>query len=196
MNRLIIASNNKGKISEIKQIFEGVFDEICGMSDIGIHTEVVEDGETFLDNAVKKAVGICRECGLPCLADDSGLCVDALDGAPGVYSARYSMHGDDDANMDKLLENLTNVPAAERTARFVSVVALAMPDGRVFHAEGSCDGSIGFEKRCKHGFGYDPLFISDEYNKTFAEITPEQKNAVSHRRRALNALREVLGDIL
>lgn len=154
-------------------------------------TDVEETGTTFEENALLKARSGCKEGKMPCIADDSGLCVDALDGAPGVYSARFAgEHGNDDKNNEKLLSLLSDVPPEKRTARFVSTVACVFPDGRELVVRGECEGKIGYEKRGENGFGYDPLFYVGE--RTFAEFTPEEKDAVSHRGNALRALTEAL----
>lgn len=153
--------------------------------------EVVEDGETFADNALLKARSACEISGMPAVADDSGLCVDVLDGAPGVYSARYAgNHGDDSANNALLLKNLENVPKDKRTARFVSAVACVFPDGDEFTVEGSCEGIIGFAEKGENGFGYDPLFYVGE--QSFAELSDSEKDKLSHRGKALKLLKERL----
>jgi len=182
--KLLIATGNAHKLREIRQIFKLPGLDILGMDSFSDAPEVVEDGETFEANAVKKAITLCRETGLWTLADDSGLEVDALDGAPGVYSARYAgEHGDYLANNNKLLDELAGV--GDRTARFQCAIALASPGGDVRVVEGSCEGRIGYEPRGSDGFGYDPLFIPDGYDVTFSEMSVENKNAISHRGRAL-----------
>ena len=151
-------------------------------------TDVEETGVTFEENAFLKADSGCKESGMPCIADDSGLAVDALDGAPGVYSARYAgEHGNDEKNNELLLENLSDVPADKRTARFVSTVCCCFPDGRHMTVRGECEGKIAFEPKGEGGFGYDPVFYLPELKKTYAELAPEEKNAISHRARALQA---------
>lgn len=189
--KLIIASNNAHKLVEIKAILGGAFDEILTMREAGIEHETVEDGLTFLENAEKKAREITMISGCPALADDSGLCVDALGGAPGIFSARFSgKHGDDAANNALLLEKLKGQP--NRNAHFTSAVVLTMPDGRKFEAEGYLDGIIADAPKGQNGFGYDPLFYVPEYGCTSAEMTPEQKNAISHRGNALRKLLAVI----
>ena len=191
---LVIASNNSHKVEEIRAILSHWFSEIHTMEEMGIHTEVVEDGETFSANARKKAVEIAAL--LPdfaVLADDSGLQVDALGGAPGVYSARYAGEGHDDgANNRKLLSALTGVPESERDAQFVCVIALLRPGKELLIAKGSCSGKISHSPAGENGFGYDPLFFLPERNCTFAQLTPEEKNRISHRSRALHALCDAL----
>ena len=191
--KLIIASNNAHKLVEIKAILGGHFEEILSMREAGIEHETVEDGSTFLENALKKAREIAEISGCCALADDSGLCVDALDGAPGIYSARFSgVHGDDKANNDLLLEKLADVPVGDRGAHFACAMALVRPDGSSVTAEGAIYGQIGFEEKGENGFGYDPLFIVPELGCTTAELPPEEKNRISHRFKALQALVEKL----
>jgi XTP/dITP diphosphohydrolase len=190
---LVIASKNKGKIREIRQIFA---DLPLRVVDAAALPDVVEDGGSFAENARKKAVEIARHTGLWALADDSGLEVDALRGAPGIHSARWS-GGGDEANNDKLLAELRDVPAPARTARYRAVVAVARPDGRVVaEAEGACEGLIGFERRGTGGFGYDPLFVVPQFGCTMAELAAEAKNRISHRGQALERLRVRLTDVL
>ena len=185
--KLIIASNNAHKLIEIKAILGDVFREILSMREAGITHETVEDGETFLENAEKKAREMAEISGCYALADDSGLCVDALDGGPGIYSARFAgEHGNDEANNDLLLQKLENV--TDRGAHYTCAMALACPDGRMITAEGYLYGEIGYERRGHNGFGYDPLFILPERGCTTAELSPEEKNAISHRANALHAL--------
>lgn len=185
--KLIIASNNTHKLTEIKAILGSVFDEILSMREAGIEHETVEDGNTFMENAEKKAREIAEISGCPALADDSGLCVDALGGAPGIFSARFSgVHGDDKANNRLLLQKLQGVE--DRSAHYTCAMALIWPDGKEVNAEGYLEGKIGFEEKGQNGFGYDPLFIISALNKTAAEISPEEKNGISHRAKALNEL--------
>lgn len=191
---LIIASNNKHKVEEIKEILSDEFDKIISLREAGIIHETVEDGKTFAQNAIKKATEICALSGMPALADDSGLCVSSLGGAPGVYSARYS--GDaanDKSNNALLLKNLASED--DRSAVFVCVVAIAYPDGKVVTAEGRVEGEITVEARGECGFGYDPLFLVKGTDKTYAEMTDSEKNAISHRGRALeNLLKKLRSD--
>ena len=185
--KLIIASNNKHKIIEIKQILGKYFDTILSLNEAGIDHETIEDGNTFLENANKKATEIAEISGCFSIADDSGLCVDALGGAPGIYSARYcGHHGDDEANNDLLIKNLTN--ESNRSAHYTCAIVLAAPNGKTFSAEDYMHGEIILKRQGNNGFGYDPIFFLPEYNKTVAEITPEEKNKISHRAKALVAL--------
>ena len=189
--KLLIASNNAGKVREFRELLSGKFEEICSMSEAGVHLEVEETGSTFLENAEKKAREICAATQTAAIADDSGLCVEALGGAPGVYSARYAgEHGNDEANIDLLLERLSG--EENRRAKFVSAVVLCLPDGQIFRATGEVRGLILDRRVGKGGFGYDPVFYAEELGKSFGEATPEEKNSVSHRSRALAALLEML----
>ncbi len=188
--RLVIASNNAGKIREIKAILGARFPSIVSMAEAGLHMDIEETGATFEENAILKARAVALACGGPALADDSGLAVDALGGAPGIYSARYS-GGDDQDNNDKLLREMQGM--ADRRARYVCAMALAHPDGMVLTAEGRCEGIIGTEPRGKRGFGYDPLFLVEGYDgQTMAELPDEEKNCISHRKRAIEALLDKL----
>ena len=190
MNKLIIATNNAGKVKEIKAIFEGIYDEVLSLKEAGISLEVEEDGVTFEQNAIKKAVEAAKVSGCDALADDSGLCVDALGGAPGVYSARYAgPHATDALNNEKLLAAMETVN--NRSAKFVSVVALARGN-EVITAYGEVCGEIVRRLAGCGGFGYDPLFMLPEWNLTFAQLPVEAKNKLSHRARALQALRDKL----
>ena len=191
--KLIIASNNKGKIREIKEILGEHFDEVISMREAGIDLDVVEDGKTFTENARKKALAVLAlipngEAAV--LADDSGLEVDALNGAPGVYSARFAENADhdDDANNAKLLALLENVPDDKRSADFACAMVLARHNMPCIEAVGKCYGTILREKSGNNGFGYDPLFYYPEFGASFAELSAEQKNQVSHRRRALELI--------
>ena len=188
--KLVIASNNKHKIAEIKAILSGKFDQILSLAEAGIEVDPEENGQTFAENALIKARACYELAGCACLADDSGLIVDALNGDPGVRSARYAGEPCDDArNNQKLLANMEQV--ADRTAHFVSVVALV--DGaREVTAEGRTSGRILTEYRGDGGFGYDPLFYADELGKTYAEATAEEKNKISHRAKALEGLVKII----
>ena len=188
----LIATHNMKKRDELQRILSPLGVHVLTADEAGVDlTDVEETGATFEENALLKARSGCKEGKMPCIADDSGLCVDALDGAPGVYSARFAgEHGNDDKNNEKLLSLLSDVPSEKRTARFVSTVACVFPDGRELVVRGECEGKIGYEKRGENGFGYDPLFYVGE--RTFAEFTPEEKDAVSHRGNALRALTEAL----
>ncbi len=188
----LIATHNMKKRDELQRILSPLGVHVLTADEAGVDlTDVEETGTTFEENALLKARSGCKEGKMPCIADDSGLCVDALDGAPGVYSARFAgEHGNDDKNNEKLLSLLSDVPPEKRTARFVSTVACVFPDGRELVVRGECEGKIGYEKRGENGFGYDPLFYVGE--RTFAEFTPEEKDAVSHRGNALRALTKAL----
>ncbi len=194
--KLIIASNNAHKVTEIKAILSGYFGEILSLREAGIELDVAEDGETFEENALKKAREVLAASGADAaLSDDSGLAVDALGGAPGVYSARYAGEGHDDAaNNKKLLEAMENVPEDARACRFVSAVALARRGAEPIVCRGEVEGRLLREARGEAGFGYDPLFYYESEGKTFAQMSAESKNLVSHRKRALEALRAALGE--
>lgn len=185
--KLVVASGNKNKLREIAEIFTEF--EVVSQKDAGFDVDVEETGETFVDNARLKAHAAAQALGCMALADDSGLCVDALNGAPGVYSARYcGYHGSDKENRDLLLKNMQGV--TNRAAHFTSAIVLAYPDGREIVAEGHTYGKILLEETGEGGFGYDCLFESDDLNKSFGLATAEEKNKVSHRFRALSALLE------
>ncbi len=192
LNKLLVATGNKGKLIEIRQILKGT--EVLGLKDVNINVDVEETGTTFAENAYIKAYEISKLSGLPVLADDSGLLVDALDGAPGVYSARFAgENANDDDNVNKLLGLLSHIPENERHARFACAMCLIFPDGRKIEAFGvSCEGYIINEKRGENGFGYDPVFYSPDYNKTFSQMSMEEKNKVSHRKAALTELSKKL----
>ena len=190
--KIIIATHNKHKLQEMSRILSPMGYQVVTDRDLGIElTDAEENGETFLDNARIKAESGCKESGLPCIADDSGLCVDALNGAPGVYSARYSgVHGDDDGNNKKLLSELEGVPTEKRTAHFACAICVSFPDGSEVTATGKCEGYIGYEKKGTNGFGYDPLFMVGD--RSLAEMTAEEKDAISHRGNALKELQKIL----
>lgn len=196
MQKLLIGTNNPGKRREYEELLASFADtlQITFPAQEGLALDVVESGETFEENARIKALAYAQASGLPSLADDSGLEVDALGGAPGVRSARYS--GPDSSDIDryrKLLDALASVPAGRRSARFRCVVALAQPDGTVHTADGVCEGEIGFAPRGEHGFGYDPIFIvADHDGHTMAQLPPQVKNEISHRARALIAIEPIL----
>lgn len=185
--RLIIASNNKHKIYEIKKILGGCFDEILSLSEAGIDHETVEDGSTFMENAMKKAREIAEISNEPSLADDSGITAHALGDEPGIFSARYSGgHGNDEDNNALLIERLRDKD--DKSAHYTCAMVLAYPDGKTITAEGYMYGRIIEEGRGEHGFGYDPIFIPDGESRTAAELSDEEKNAISHRGRALSLL--------
>lgn len=191
--KLLLATNNKGKLRELQAILADMPLELVIPADIGLDLDVPEDGSTYAENASKKAIAFHRASGLTCLADDSGLEVDALDGAPGLYSARYSSKpGATDADRRAfLLQNLADKPRPW-TARFRATVAIAGPEGSVQIAEGTCPGQIIPEERGTGGFGYDPIFLLDCLTQTMAELPEEIKNRLSHRARAVQATRPIL----
>ena len=183
--RIVFATGNQNKMEEIRQILADTGMEILSMKDAGVCAEVVEDGTTFEENASKKASQIAKLLQEDIvLADDSGLEIDYLNKEPGIYSARYQA----------LLYRLSGVEKERRTARFVCAIAAAVPDGRVFVTRGTIEGYIGWEPQGEHGFGYDPVFCVDEYDCSTAQLTMEQKNALSHRGNALRAMKKVLAD--
>ena len=188
--RYILASNNKGKLREMKTLLAGIGVEVVSQSEAGAHFEAEETGETFEENALIKARAACEALHEPAIADDSGLCVEALGGAPGVYSARYGGCKTDPERVDLLLKNLDG--EKNRRAEFVSCIACVFPNGDVLTAHGACEGTITTAPRGEGGFGYDPVFELPGTGKTMAELTEEGKNAVSHRGRALKAFQEKL----
>ena len=190
MKEIVIATSNPGKLEEFKEMLKDMEVELHYLAEWPGIEAPEENGRTFAANARLKATYYAKATGMTCIADDSGLEVQALDGEPGVYSARYAgVHGDDAANNAKLLVNLEGVADEDRTARFMSVVALIDTDGLVTYGEGACEGTIAHEGRGDHGFGYDPLFLPvDTPGKTMAELTADEKNAISHRFHALEHL--------
>lgn len=198
---LVMATRNPGKVRELKDLLQGLGVELLSLADFPDLPEIPEEGATFAENAAAKAREVARLTRLPALADDSGLEVEALKGRPGVFSARYAQDRTQPAtptdadNWRKLLDEMQGVPREERGARFVCEIALALPDGRVFTARGECTGFIALKPKGEHGFGYDPVFRVPEYGRTMAELGPEIKNRISHRARALAALRELLADL-
>ena len=196
MTKLMVGTNNRGKVREYEELLANMPGalQITFPAQESLALEVEETGETFEANARIKALAYAQASGLPSLADDSGLEVDALAGAPGVHSARYAGPGSSDADRyRKLLDALGDTPTGQRSARFRCVVAFALPDGTVRTASGTCEGEIGFSPRGEHGFGYDPVFIVEGHGgRTMAELPPEVKNEISHRARALMALRPIL----
>lgn len=193
MDTIVAATRNRYKIEEIEKILKEFDMSIVSRDDAGVpDVEIVEDGETFEENSYKKAYEIMKLSGRPSVADDSGLCVDYLGGAPGVMSARFTPSGDDEENNRKVLELLEGVPFGDRTARYVAVITLVYPDGRTVSARGECEGHIIEEERGTNGFGYDPMFQPAGYDRTFGELSPEIKNRISHRAKALVKLREKL----
>lgn len=195
MQKVIFATSNQGKVREIKAIIEetGADVEVLSLKEAGITTEIIEDGTTFEENALIKARTICKETGLLTLADDSGLEVDYLGGEPGIYSARYL--GEDTPHSIKnpsIIKRLEGVPDEERTARFVCACAAVFPDGREEVLRETMEGRIAYEEKGENGFGYDPLFYLPEYGCTNAELSPEEKNKISHRGKALRAMCELI----
>ena len=208
--KFVLASHNRKKLAEMQEILRELGVEVVLQSDVGLDLEPEENGTTFAENAAIKAMAVMQASGLPAIADDSGLCVDALDGAPGVYSARYcGHHGDDEANNDKLLEKMKDVPAGQRGAKFVAAVCFILPEGRHLTCVGECPGCVAFERLAgDYGFGYDPLFIPDECGvgkhdkrpntegRSYAQLTPDEKDAISHRGNALAEMEKKLPDFL
>jgi len=190
MSTLVLATRNRGKIAEMQRLLDSFSLSIAVRSSSEFEVDDVEEtGNTFEENALLKATTIARATGLPAIADDSGLCIDALGGAPGIYSARWAgTHGDDLANIRKVLEQLSSVPPSERSARFICVIALALPDGRSEVVRGELPGEIRRESAGSNGFGYDPIFQPTGFLQTLAEMTPEAKDEISHRARALREI--------
>jgi XTP/dITP diphosphohydrolase len=189
---LVLATRNQGKIKEFRRILDAISNgaiNLVGLEEFPHTTEVEETGTTFKANALLKARSICAETGLPAIADDSGLCVDALDGAPGIFSARYAgVHGNDQANNEKLLRDLENVPEGKRTAHFICAAALVLPDGREHVTEEIFEGSILFAPIGAHGFGYDPLFRPHGLTISSAQMSADEKDLISHRGKSLRAV--------
>jgi XTP/dITP diphosphohydrolase len=193
MTELVLASGNKGKLAEFQRLLEGLDVQIHSMKEYPEIGEIVEDGSTFAENALIKARAVCKATGKPAMADDSGLAVDALDGAPGIYSARFAGEQRSDAdNNAKVLQLLEHVEDSKRTARFFCVIAIVLPDGREYTVEGTCEGTILHALQGEGGFGYDPLFYVESLDKTFAELTMEEKNHISHRGHANRKAVEII----
>lgn len=190
--KIFIATKNQKKLTELERILIPMGFEVLSEKDLSeTFPDVVEDGTTFEENAIIKASAGLKNTGLISVADDSGICVDYLGGAPGIFSARYSgEHGDDESNNQKLLSELDGVPLSKRTARYVAAIACVFPDGKKFTVRGECEGKIGFEPKGSNGFGYDPYFISEL--GVMAELTSEQKDSISHRGKALKLFKEEL----
>jgi len=189
--RIVLATHNAGKRREWVELLAGLEVDVVLPEEVGLSSEVEETGTTYVDNAFLKARALADASGLPALADDSGLEVDALDGAPGIRSTRFHP-GSDEIRYLALLKALEGVPAEARGARFRCVAALVLPDGREFSTEGACEGRIGTDASGDGGFGYDPVFFVPEAGKTMAELTPAEKNRISHRARAAQAMRPIL----
>ena len=197
MEKIIFATGNQGKLKEIRMILKDLLVEIVSMKEAGIDIDIDENGSTFEENAVIKAKAIMEKTGCLVLADDSGLEVDYMDKAPGIYSARFL--GEDtsyDVKNNYILDRLKGVPDELRTARFVCAVAAVFPDGKTVTRRGTIEGIIGHQTAGSNGFGYDPIFYVPEFNCTTAQLDPEQKNAVSHRGKALRAIGEVIREYL
>ena len=193
--KMVLASKNAHKLVEMKDILSQLGVEVVLESDVGVDVDVEETGTTFEENAYLKAHAVCEASGLPAIADDSGLCVDALNGAPGVYSARYGGPGLDDAGRYQLLlENMRG--QLDRRCKFVSAICCCFPNGDRVEARGECAGTLAYAPKGADGFGYDPIFFVPGLKKTFAELSPEEKNAISHRGNALKAFREKLEEYL
>ena len=193
--KLVLASKNKKKLVEMNEILSHLGIEVCSEAEAGVDVEVEETGTTFEENSLLKAQAVMEASGLPAIADDSGLCVDVLNGAPGVYSARYGGEGLDDVQRYQLLlENMKG--QMPRTAKFVSVITCCFPNGDVLTARGECPGTIAFAPQGEGGFGYDPVFFVPTLKKTFAQLTAEEKNAISHRGKALEAFQVKLKEYL
>ena len=192
----ILATNNMKKLAEMQRILSPLDINVVTAKMLGVTLEdVEEDGETFEDNAKLKARAACKEMNMPAIADDSGLCVDYLNGAPGIFSARFAgEHGNDEKNNDLLLEKLDGVPLEKRTAHYVCAICCTFPDGREIVVRGECSGVIGFERDGNEGFGYDPLFLVD--GKAFGRYTAEEKDKISHRGNALRLLTKELEKII
>lgn len=191
--RIIFATGNEGKMREIRKILGDMDLEICSMKEAGIQVDIIEDGRTFEENAVIKAKAVAAQTRAIVLADDSGLEIDQLNKEPGIYSARYL--GEDTPYAIKnrnLIDRLNGVPDEKRTARFVCAIAAVMPDGEVITSHGVIEGMIGYEEKGNNGFGYDPIFYVPEYGCSTAELSDEQKNQISHRGKALEAMKSEL----
>lgn len=188
--KIVIATNNKNKVREFKSLFKNI--EFLSLSDINYTKEIIEDGKTFEENALIKARQIAKELGVIAISDDSGLEVDALNGAPGIYSARYAGGHNDEDNNKLLLKNLEGVK--NRKARYVCAICVCQPNLDYRIVRGTVEGRIIDERRGSEGFGYDPYFYVDEFKKTFAEVSLEQKNTISHRARALRKIKEILNE--
>lgn len=196
--KLIISTGNKNKVEEIKDILKDLNIEVLSKTDVDLGSlDVIEDGDTLEENSIKKAKALAEKVDFMVMADDSGLFVDKLHGEPGVYSSRYAgEEGNDSLNNKKLLEKLEGITIDNRRGKFLTVIALITEDKKIFTVEGECRGTIGFELKGEGGFGYDPLFIPDGYDKTFAELGHDIKNKISHRANALSNLRDTITTIL
>jgi len=197
VKKIIIATGNKGKAKEFETLFSPLGYEVLTLHDLEGATDVEETGSTFEENAILKAEALCQQFNTMVIADDSGLMIDALEGRPGVYSARYAgEEKNDDANIDKVLEELKNVPEENRTARFYCALAVAIPGEDTMTVSGTVEGRIANGRQGENGFGYDPIFYVPDLGKMMAELKPEEKNAISHRANALKKLKELLPKLL
>ncbi|GLY10148.1 XTP/dITP diphosphatase [Bacillus badius] len=197
MKTVIIATKNKGKAKEFSSLFADYGIEVKTLLDYPLLPDVEETGKTFEENAILKAETIAEKTGKLVIADDSGLSIDALDGRPGVYSARYAgAEKSDEANIEKVLAELKGVPADKRTARFHCVLAVARPGEKTATVTGVCEGKITLAKQGTNGFGYDPIFFAEEFNKTMAELKPEEKHSISHRGQAMRKLGSMLSELI
>jgi len=193
MDKIVFATANEGKVKEIKEILKDFPIEVVSMKEMGITADIEENGATFEENSLIKARALVKLTGLPALADDSGLEVDYLNGEPGIYSARYLGRDTDyDYKNNYIIDKLSEAKGEERSARFVCVISLVLPDGREFVEKGVVEGLIGYEQKGENGFGYDPIFYLPEYGKTSAELPPEEKNRISHRGKALTAMKKLI----
>lgn len=196
MDKIVFATTNAGKIKEIKEILSDFDVEVASMKEMNITADIEENGATFEENSLIKARAVSKLTGLPALADDSGLEVDYLNGEPGIYSARYLGRDTDyDYKNNYIIDKLKEAKGEERSARFVCVISLVLPDGREFVKKGVMEGRIGYEIKGENGFGYDPIFYLPEYGKTSAEISAEEKNKISHRGKALSAMKELIASL-
>lgn len=196
-SKVIIATKNAGKAKEFKSLFYEYGVDVLTLLDIPNAPDIEETGTSFEENAKLKAEGISKITNVMVIADDSGLVVDELDGAPGVYSARYAgEQKDDEANINKVLDEMKDVPEEKRTARFFCVLAIASPNHETITVTGTCEGTILYERKGKNGFGYDPIFFSKELNKSMGEMSSIEKNEISHRAMALKKLKPILEDLL
>lgn len=196
MDKIVFATTNEGKVKEIKEILAGFPIEVVSMKEMNITADIEENGATFEENSLIKAREVSKITGLPAMADDSGLEVDYLNGEPGIYSARY-LGRDTDYNYKNnyIIEKLENAKDEERSARFVCVISLVLPDGREFIKKGVMEGRIAYEIKGENGFGYDPVFYLPEYGMTSAELSGEEKNKISHRGKALGAMKELISGL-
>ena len=196
MDKIVFATTNDWKIKEIKEILSDFDIEVVSMKEMSIDTDIEENGSTFEENSLIKARSVSKLTGLPALADDSGLEVDFLNGEPGIYSARYLGRDTDyDYKNKYIIDKLKNAVGEKRSARFVCVISLVLPDGREFIKKGVMEGRIGYEIKGENGFGYDPIFFLLEYGKTSAELSAEEKNKISHRGKALRAMKDLIVEL-